>query len=78
VSTQIPKNLTKGTSTTICSAWIGGDWTELMIGLWGSGVEFVYDPYSLKKQAMIEITAYMFGDTNVRHAASFAKIQDAL
>lgn len=77
VSQQIPSNLTKGTQTTICSAWIFGNWKELIIGEWGA-MEFIVDPYSKKKQALLEIEAILYGDVGVRHTASFAKIQDAL
>ena len=77
VSQQIPSNLTKGTSTTICSAWIFGNWKELILGEWGA-MEFIVDPYSKKKQALVEIEAIMYGDVGLRHPASFAKIQDAL
>lgn len=78
VSTQVPTNLTKGTSTTICSAWVFGNWEELIVGTWGPGFEVVVDPYSKKKQALIEITAYLMADAGLRHPASFAVIKDAL
>lgn len=78
VSQNVPANLTKGTSTTICSAWIFGNWAELLVGSFGPSFELIVDPYSKKKQALIEITAMMYADVAVRHAASFAKIQDAL
>jgi HK97 family phage major capsid protein len=76
-SQQIPSNLTKGTATTICSAWVFGNYAELILGEWGA-MEFIVDPYSKKKQALLEIEAIIYADVGVRHTASFAKIQDAL
>jgi HK97 family phage major capsid protein len=76
-STNVPSNLTKGTSTTICHAIIFGDWGELLIGQWNA-LELVVDPYRLKKQAMIEVTSFVSIDIAVRHAPSFAAIVDAL
>lgn len=74
---QVPKTLTKGTSAGVCHGIAFGDWSELLIGLWG-GFEIVPDPYKLKKQGMIEVTTYQLADTNVRHIAGFAVSLDAL
>lgn len=72
-SNQIPSNLTQGTSTTICSSIIFGNWAEAMVGLWGDAVDLIVDPYSSKNQNMIEVTAVVMCDIGVRHAASFSK-----
>lgn len=76
-SAQVPNNLTKGTSSGICHSVIFGNWSELLIGEWGA-LEILLDPYRLKKQGMIELTATYFCDVQVKHAASFAAIKDAL
>lgn len=77
VSNQVASNLTKGTSTTVCSAWLFGNWNELMVPIWGNAAEIVFDPYSKKKQALLELTAYLMGDAGVRHYGSFTKLVDA-
>jgi|GEM_PF-339411 len=76
-SAQVPSNLTKGTSNGICHAVIFGNFAELLIGEWGA-LEILTDPFRLKKQAMIELTASYFCDVQVKHSASFAAIKDAL
>ena len=76
-STNVPSNLTKGTSTTICHAIIFGNWAEVIVGQWNA-LELVVDPYRLKKQAMIEVTSYISVDVALRHGASMAAIVDAL
>jgi hypothetical protein len=77
VSTQVPANLTKGTSVGICSAIILGDWSQLIYGEWGV-LELITDPFRLKKQGMIEVTSFQMADVGIRIPAAFAAMQDAL
>lgn len=74
---QVPSNLTKGTSTTICSAAIFARWDELLLGQWGD-IEFVIDPYTLAKRGDIVVTSYLMVDVGLRHPASFTVIKDLL
>lgn len=55
---------------------IFGNWNDLIIAEW-AGIDVVVDPYSLKKQGLIEITVTMWTDCGVRHAASFCVSTDA-
>src|SRR5574343_46004 len=75
-SNQVPRNLTKGTSTTVCSAVIFGAWDQLLIGQFGAGFETLVDPFRLKKQNMIEITAWNFVDVALRYPEAFAAYKD--
>jgi HK97 family phage major capsid protein len=74
---QVPSNLTKGTSTTICHAILFGNWQELLIGQWGD-MEVVVDPYTQARRGNILITPYLMADVGVRHPVSFAAMLDAL
>jgi HK97 family phage major capsid protein len=76
-SSQVPNTLVKGTSGAVCHAVLFGNWAELLVGEWGA-LEILTDPYRLKKQGMIELTATYFCDVAIKHAASFAAIVDAL
>jgi HK97 family phage major capsid protein len=76
-SKQVPSNLTKGTSTTICSAIIFGNFQELIIGEWGT-MEVIVDPYTLADRNLVKIVSVQMVDVGLRHVASFAAIQDAL
>lgn len=49
---------------------IFGNWADLMIGFWGA-MELVIDPYTLKKQALIEVASFQMADLAIRHAGSF-------
>lgn len=77
VSNNVPSNLTKGASSGICSAIVFGDFSSVLVGMWG-GMDFVVDPYTLAKKHSIQVTANMFWDVEVGRALSFAGIKDAL
>lgn len=53
-----------------------GNWSDALIGMWGA-LELVVDPYSLKKQGMIEVTSFQLCDIALRHAQSFCKATGA-
>ncbi|MFH0351038.1 MAG: phage major capsid protein [Chromatiales bacterium] len=55
---------------------IFGNWSDLMIGMWGV-LELIVDPYRLKKQAMIEVTSFQMADVAIRHPESFCKATGA-
>lgn len=75
---QMPRNLTKGTSTTVCSGIAFGAWEHVIVGQFGGGFEALVDPYSLAGQGMIAITTWSFMDIAIRYPEAFAAILDAL
>lgn len=77
VSGKLPSTLTKGSSGAVCSLLIFGDWSQLVIATFGPGVEIIIDPYTLAKSAQVRITANLFADVGLRHAAAFATMDDA-
>jgi HK97 family phage major capsid protein len=78
VSNQAPRNLTKGTSTTVCSAIVFGAFEHLIFGMFGPGFETIVDPYSKKYQGLIEVSAWAYADCALRHDGAFAAVKDAL
>ena len=77
VSNQVPNNLTKGSSSGICSAIIFGNWRDLIIANWGTA-DVLVDPYTGSTTGTVRVRMLMDTDINVRHAESFASMQDAL
>lgn len=77
VSNQVPSNLTKGTSSGVCSAIIYGNWADLLIGMWG-GMSLTVDPYTGATSGTVRVVVLQDVDTAVRHAESFAAMKDAL
>lgn len=73
---QMPSNLTKGTSTTVCHGIAFGYWANLMIGEWGA-MEIIVDPYRLKKQGMIELTSFQMTNLAYKYAQAFCITTDA-
>lgn len=76
-SANVPANLTKGTSTGVCSAIIFGNWADLVIARWG-GLDLMTDPYAMSTSGGVRVIALMDCNFGLRHAASFAVIKDAL
>jgi HK97 family phage major capsid protein/HK97 family phage prohead protease len=77
VSNNVSNTLTKGTSTTVCSAIFFADWSSLLIGQWG-GLELLTNPYTQAANRIVEVYAYQFVDVNARHVENFAAMLDAL
>jgi HK97 family phage major capsid protein len=77
VSNQIPSNLTKGTSAGVCSAITYGNWSDLIIAMWG-GLDIMLDPYAGSTAGTRRVVALQDVDCNVRYAISFAAMLDAL
>jgi len=78
VSNNMLSNLTKGTSTTICSSAVfGSDWSDEVIGLFGAP-DVTVDPYSKADTGQVKITLNQFADAKVRQPSSFSKIDDLL
>lgn len=78
VSNAIPSNLTKGTSTTVCSAAIfASDYSMGVLGLFGAP-DIVVDPYSKADTGQVKITLNQFADFVIRQPKAFAKIEDIL
>lgn len=77
VTNAVPSNLTKGTSSGVCSAIIFGDFSQLMIGMWGT-LDLMVDPYTGSSAGTVRVRALQDVDVNVRYVESFATMVDAL
>ena len=76
VSNNVPSNLTKGTGTNL-SAVIYGNFADLLIGMFGQ-LEILVDPYTDFAKGTVGVRALQSIDIAVRHAESFAAMQDAI
>ncbi len=74
-STLVPSDLTKGSTDGEASAVIFGNFSDLMIGMFG-GLDVLVDPYSGSDKGATRIAMYQDVDVAVRHAESFAAIKD--
>lgn len=78
VSNVMPSNLTKGTSTGVCSSIVfGSDWSSSVLGTFGA-VEILLDELTQSVNGMNRLVMNAFIDHGVRRAADFASIDDLL
>lgn len=77
VSNQVPSDLTKGSSSGICSAIIFGNFADLLLGMWG-GLDLTVDPYSNSTSGTVRVVVLQDIDLAVRHAESFSAMKDCL
>lgn len=64
LSANVPSNLTKGTSTTICSAVIFGDVSKMVYMNFG-GLQVIVDPYVAGQNALTNYYVHFWFDFNV-------------
>lgn len=78
VTNNVPSNLTKGTSSGVCSSVIfSADWSMFVLGLFG-GLDVTVDPYTLATTGQVRITLNQFFDWLCRQPGAFAAMDDAL
>ncbi|HZQ01410.1 MAG TPA: phage major capsid protein [Reyranella sp.] len=76
VSNQCRSNLTKGSSSGVCSEIFYGNWADLLIGEWGV-LDMLVDNITQAANRIIRMHAYETVDVNVRHIESFSYCADA-
>ncbi len=74
VSTLVPSNLSKGTSSTL-SAAIFGDFSKMAMASWG-GMELTVDPYSGATAGLTNVVLNSYMDVNLLQPAAFAVCKD--
>jgi HK97 family phage major capsid protein len=76
VTNQVSSTLTKGSSN-VASAIFFGNWSDLVLGMWGE-MDMLVDPYTFSSSGAVRVVAFQDVDFGVRHAESFAAMLDAL
>lgn len=78
VTNNVPSNLTKGTSTTVCSSLLfSADWSMTTIGLFGAP-DITIDPYTKADTGQVKITLNQFADMQHRQPAAVSKSDDLI
>ncbi|MHB8947551.1 MAG: phage major capsid protein [Rhodoferax sp.] len=77
ITNGVPSNLTKGTSVGVASAILFGNFSDLIIGMWGS-LDLMVDPYTGSTAGTIRVVTLQDVDVAVRNVESFATMVDAL
>jgi HK97 family phage major capsid protein len=74
VTTNVPSNLAKGSSSTL-SGMIFGDWSKLGIASWG-GMELTVDPFSGATAGLTNMVLNSYMDVNLLQPKAFAVCKD--
>lgn len=75
VTTSVPSNLTKGSSSTL-SALVFGNWSDFYMGFWsGINLELLRDA-TIGIQGLYRLSASVYVDSGIVRPASFAAIKD--
>ena len=76
VTNAVPSDLSKGSGSNL-SAILYGNFSDVLIGLYGT-LEILVDPYTDFAKGTVGVRALQSIDIAVRHAESFAAMQDAI
>lgn len=76
-SNQLPSNLTKGSSSGVCSAGLFGAWENLVLALWG-GADVLVDPYTGGAAGDVKVIVHQEAQVKNRHDEAFTRCVDIL
>lgn len=76
VTSNVPSNLTKGSSGAVCSSLIFGDFSQVVLGQFG-GVDLIIDPYTLARTGTVALTINQYVDMAVKQPSVLGAILDA-
>jgi HK97 family phage major capsid protein len=48
------------------------DWSQMILGMWGNGLDILVDPYSGSSSGLVKVVAFMDADVLVAQADAFA------
>lgn len=77
VSNNVRSDLTKGSSSGVCSSIGYGNWDDLLIGEWGAA-ELLPDEITQAANRIVRMHIYQTVDIGVRRVQSFSAMLDAL
>jgi len=78
-SNVLPSNLTKAASGAVCSAvCYSSDWSQLVIGIHGAGVDVLVDRFTLAGSGQLIINASILAGVGLNQPAAFSKMDDGL
>jgi hypothetical protein len=78
ITQQLPSNLVKGGSGTVCSSVVySQNWSALLIALAGNGLTVMRDPYTKASTAQVRFILEGYFDVLTLDATAFSKMDDA-
>jgi HK97 family phage major capsid protein len=77
VTNQLPANLTKGTSSGVCSSMVFGDFSKMIFALWGA-LDILVDAFSESTTGTVRVVAHQDADVNRTYDEAFSRSLDVL
>lgn len=78
VTNLMPSNLEKGESGAVCSSLaFSSDWSQLLVAMYGGGVDVTVDRITLAADGKVRITAAALAGVGTIHEKQFATMDDA-
>lgn len=77
VSNVMPANLTKNSGTDLSGLIYSPDWRELLIGVYGGGLDLVTDRVTLAPMGQLRLIATLTFGFGLRHPSAFSVMKDA-
>lgn len=77
VTNTMPGNLTKGSGTSLNGLVYSNDWSQLLIGIYGGGVDLTVDRVTLADQGKLRVVASLEFGFGMRQPSAFAIMRDA-
>lgn len=78
VTQLMPNALAKGASGAVCSALAySGDWSQMIVGLYGAGVDVIVDRVTAAGDGIVKITANLYVGIGFAKPAAFSVMSDA-
>lgn len=77
VSNNVPSADTKGTGTALTHFYFG-DWSYMVVGMFGEGIEVTVDPYTLADTNLVKLSGIALYDIGWTQPAAFARLLDAI
>lgn len=77
-SNILPSNLSKGASGAVCSSLVySSDWSNLVMGIYGGGIDVTVDPITAASDGLVKITAALHCGVGILRPVAFSKMDDA-
>jgi len=77
VTNQLPSNLSKGSASGTLSSMCFGDFSKLIIAMWG-GLDILVDPYSQSTTGKVRVIGHTDCDINRTYDEAFSRCVDVL
>lgn len=77
VTTALPSNLTKSSGTDLSGLLYSNDWRDLLVGIYGGGVDITVDHVTLASSGQLRVVAALEFGFGLRYPKAFSVMKDA-